>query len=139
MLAFPLSSATQYWHDMIASVAKDFHDSELGFAVADEEMFPNDLKALGLEDWGEDVAVGIYAPGELTELQSLAWGYTALIAESILNARSLIPNFDGTEYADLSLPTRPSEVPPAGGAYPRVPPRLCLSLPLWGPAPVPQL
>ena len=59
-----LPSATQYWHDLIASVAKDFRDSQLGFSVADEELFANDLKAMGLEDWGEDVAVGIYAPGE---------------------------------------------------------------------------
>ena len=57
--------ATQYWHDLIASVAKDFQDSGLIFAIADEEEYANDLKALGLADWGEDVAVGLFAPGPL--------------------------------------------------------------------------
>ena len=61
----PPPPATQYWHNMIASVAKDFQDSGLVFAVASEDEFPNDLKALGLAEWGEDVAVGLFAPGPL--------------------------------------------------------------------------
>ena len=46
-------------------MAKDFQDSGLIFAIADEEEYANDLKALGLADWGEDVAVGLFAPGPL--------------------------------------------------------------------------
>lgn len=46
-------------------MAKDFQDSGLIFAIADEEDYANDLKALGLADWGEDVAVGLFAPGPL--------------------------------------------------------------------------
>ena len=33
---------------------------QLTFALADEKEFPTDLKVLGLADWGEDVAVGIF-------------------------------------------------------------------------------
>ncbi len=61
-------TATQYWHDVIASVAKDFTGSELVFAIADEAsyMTVEDLKALGMSEWGEEVAVGIFAPGKGT-------------------------------------------------------------------------
>ncbi len=47
---------------MIASVAKDFKTSKskLSFAIAEEQDFQTDIKLLGLSDWGEDVAVGIF-------------------------------------------------------------------------------
>lgn len=35
----------------------------MSFAIANEQDFPTDLKALGFESWGEDVAVAIFAPG----------------------------------------------------------------------------
>ena len=54
---------TLYWHSLIADVAVNYKDSNLAFAIANEQDFPTDLKALGFESWGEDVAVGIYAPG----------------------------------------------------------------------------
>ncbi len=49
---------------MLASVAKDYTSAgkkQLAFAIADEQEFPTDIKLLGLSDWGEDVAVGIFA------------------------------------------------------------------------------
>ena len=55
--------ATRYWHHMIAKVASEFQEGSLHFVVADEEIFRNDLVEFGFQDWGEDVAVGIYAGG----------------------------------------------------------------------------
>jgi protein disulfide isomerase len=57
--------ATQYWHNMVASVANQFCDSDIVFAVANEEDYPDDLRALGLSEWGEEVAVALFAPGPL--------------------------------------------------------------------------
>jgi len=48
---------------MIAKVASEFQEELLRFVVADEEIFHNDLAEFGFQDWGEDVAVGIYAAG----------------------------------------------------------------------------
>lgn len=46
----------------MASVAKDFTSENLSFAIANEQSFPTDIKVLGMDDWGEDVTVGIFAP-----------------------------------------------------------------------------
>ncbi len=46
----------------MASVAKDFIDRNISFAIANEADFPVDIKIMGLEDWGEDISVGIFAP-----------------------------------------------------------------------------
>lgn len=54
--------ATTYWHNLIASVAKDFKDQDLSFAIANEDDFSADIKLLGMDDWGEDIVVGIFAP-----------------------------------------------------------------------------
>lgn len=54
---------TKYWHSLVADVAVKYKDSDLAFAIANEAEFQPDLKALGFGSWGEDVAVGIYAPG----------------------------------------------------------------------------
>ena len=56
-------TGTLFWHDLIASVAKDFKTSnpELSFAIANEADFEVDMKKLGLSDWGDDIAVGIWA------------------------------------------------------------------------------
>lgn len=51
-----------YWHNLIASVAKDFKDQDLSFAIANEADFATDIKVLGMDDWGEDITVGIFAP-----------------------------------------------------------------------------
>ena len=78
-------AATQYWHSMVAAVANQFRDSDIVFAVANEEDYPDDLRydiisgvashlhwrplppcrSLGLSEWGEEVAVGLFAPGPL--------------------------------------------------------------------------
>ena len=44
-------------------LAVEYTQSDLAFAIGDEKEFEKDLKALGFVDWGEDVAVGIFAPG----------------------------------------------------------------------------
>lgn len=46
-------------------MAKDFKDNkkDLIFAIANEDDFEADIKLLGLSETGEDVAVGIWAPG----------------------------------------------------------------------------
>lgn len=61
---FPLS-ATTYWHNLIASVASSFPGQDISFAIANEDDFLTDIKVLGLEDWGEDISVGIFAPGNV--------------------------------------------------------------------------
>lgn len=50
--------ATQFWRNKILEVAKDYRD--VTFAIADENTFENELKQLGLDDSGGDVAVGIW-------------------------------------------------------------------------------
>lgn len=60
-LAF-FPAATSYWHDTIASVAKDFRREDISFAIANEADFATDIKVLGLDDWGEDLTIGIFAP-----------------------------------------------------------------------------
>ena len=48
---------------MIAKVASEFQSEKLRFVIADEDVFRADMAEFGLTDWGEDVAVGIYAGG----------------------------------------------------------------------------
>ena len=43
-------------------MAKEFINHNISFAIANEEDFLTDIKILGLEDWGEDISVGIFAP-----------------------------------------------------------------------------
>ena len=50
--------ATQFWRKKILEVAKDYRD--ITFAIADENMFGDELKQLGLDDAGGDVAIGIW-------------------------------------------------------------------------------
>ena len=64
-LLFSLPIDTQYWHSVTAEVARQYMESDLIFAIADEVEFAVDLHSLGLGDWGEEVAVGIFAPGPL--------------------------------------------------------------------------
>jgi hypothetical protein len=51
----------------VASVAKDFKSNkkDLIFAIANEADFEADIKLLGLSETGGDVAVGIWAPGNI--------------------------------------------------------------------------
>lgn len=51
---------TQFIRNKVLAVAKDFVGSNLKFAISNEEEFEAEIKALGLEDSGEDVSVGIY-------------------------------------------------------------------------------
>lgn len=46
-------------------MAKDFKNQELSFAIANEDDFATDIKVLGMDDWGEDVIIGIFAPNNL--------------------------------------------------------------------------
>jgi len=55
--------ATKYWHHMIAKVASEFQSEKLRFVIADEQLFRADMAEFGFTDWGEDVAIGIYAGG----------------------------------------------------------------------------
>ena len=54
---------TKYWHSLLADVAVNFKATEIEFAIGQEEEFSHDLRALGLADWGEEVAIGLFAPG----------------------------------------------------------------------------
>ena len=51
---------TQYTRSMILEVAKKFKGSNLKFAISNEEEFEDEIKALGLEDSGNDVSIGVY-------------------------------------------------------------------------------
>lgn len=49
ILMFPYShvsmhTATRYWHGVVASVAQDFADSGILFAIANEADYPDDLR-----------------------------------------------------------------------------------------------
>ncbi|XP_023336039.1 probable protein disulfide-isomerase A4 [Eurytemora carolleeae] len=51
---------TQFVREKVLKVAKYFIDSNLRFALSNEEEFEDELKALGLEDSGADVNVACY-------------------------------------------------------------------------------
>jgi len=51
---------TQFIREKILSVAKHFVDSNLRFALSNEDEYEDELKALGLEDSGADVNVACY-------------------------------------------------------------------------------
>lgn len=51
---------TQFTRNMILEVAKKFKGSNLKFAISNEEEFEDEIKALGLEDSGNDVNIGVY-------------------------------------------------------------------------------
>lgn len=65
LTCFSCCAATTYWHGIIATVANDFKEQDISFAIADEVAFPTDIKVLGMDDWGEDIIVGIFAPHNL--------------------------------------------------------------------------
>jgi len=51
---------TQYIRKKIVEIAKHFTESNLRFAISNEDEFEDELKALGLEDSGADVNVACY-------------------------------------------------------------------------------
>jgi len=51
---------TQFIRNQIIEVAKHFLGSNLKFAISNEEEFETEIKALGLEDTGQDVSIGVY-------------------------------------------------------------------------------
>ncbi|QQP38011.1 Protein disulfide-isomerase [Caligus rogercresseyi] len=50
-----------YDHQYVVEVAKEYKSSNLRFAISNEEEFADEIKGLGLEDSGEDVAIGCYS------------------------------------------------------------------------------
>ena len=101
-----LSTDTKYWHSIVAEVGSQYMDGDLVFAVADEEEFAVDLHSLGLVDWGEEVAVGIFAPGPLK--------YAMKEEFSVENLKQFVDNF----HKDILLPYYSSEPPPKKGKGP---------------------
>lgn len=114
-----LSSATRYWHHIIAKVASEFQSEKLRFAIADEELFRADMAEFGFSDWGEDVAIGIYAGGphkfrmeeeEVTveTLREFVQGYldeslnvyikSESVSKSNLNSKALIKTIVGKNF-----------------------------------------
>ena len=57
-----LFSATQFWRQKVLEVAKDHRD--VTFAIANEQNFPEELKALALDDSGEEINVGCFDESE---------------------------------------------------------------------------
>jgi len=51
---------TQFIRNKIVDIAKHFTDSNLKFAISNEDEFEDELKSLGLEDSGADVNVACY-------------------------------------------------------------------------------
>merc|ERR1719330_2144567 len=51
---------TQFVRNKIVEIAKHFKDSNLRFAISNEDEFEEEIKSLGLEDSGSDVNVGCY-------------------------------------------------------------------------------
>lgn len=46
-------------------MAKEFINRNISFVIANEEDFLTEIKIMGLEDWGEDISVGIFAPNNV--------------------------------------------------------------------------
>uniref|UniRef100_W5N710 Protein disulfide-isomerase A4 n=1 Tax=Lepisosteus oculatus TaxID=7918 RepID=W5N710_LEPOC len=59
--SFDYRVATQFWRSKVLEVAQDF--PEYTFAIADEEDYAEELKALGLAESGEEVNAGILGEG----------------------------------------------------------------------------
>ena len=59
MLAI-LASDLDILRGQLLPIANKFSD-QLTVAISDEEEFEDELKSLGLDDWGEDVAMAIWA------------------------------------------------------------------------------
>ena len=78
----------------------------MAFAIADEADFPSDIRALGFASWGEEVAVGLFAPGPRKY---------RLMEE--LNRDSLIEFVDSFFEGDLE-PYYSSEIAPKKGTGP---------------------
>ena len=51
---------TQFIRKKVVEIAKHFTDSNLKFAISNEDEFEDELKAIGLEDSGSDVNVACY-------------------------------------------------------------------------------
>ena len=56
--SFDHKADTQFWRSKILNVANDYPD--IKFAIANDEEFESELKLFQLDDFGGDVAVGIY-------------------------------------------------------------------------------
>ena len=104
---------------MIAKVASEFRSEKLRFAIADEEVFRADIAEFGFTDWGEDVAIGIYAGGphkfrmeeeEVTSetLREFVQGYldeslnvyikSESVSRSNLNSKALVKTIVGKNF-----------------------------------------
>jgi len=51
---------TQFIRNKIVEIAKHFKESNLRFAISNEDEFEDEVKSLGLEDSGADVNIGCY-------------------------------------------------------------------------------
>lgn len=60
--SFEQRIATQFWRQKVLEVAKDHRD--VTFAIANEQNFPEELKALALDDSGEEINVGCFDESE---------------------------------------------------------------------------
>lgn len=101
-----LSTDTKYWHSVVTEVGSQYMDGDVVFAVADEEEFAVDLRSLGLGDWGEEVAVGIFAPGPLK--------YAMKEEFNVENLKQFVDDF----LKGILLPYYSSEPPPKKGKGP---------------------
>ena len=55
-----ITSDVDILRGQLLPIADKFSD-QLTVSVSDEEEFEDELKSLGLDDWGEDVAIAIWA------------------------------------------------------------------------------
>lgn len=57
--AYFLCADIDILREQLLPIADDF-SNHLTFAISDEEEFGDELKTLGFDDWGEDVAIAIW-------------------------------------------------------------------------------
>ena len=55
-----LTTEIQHWRNKLLPVAAEFR-GQVTMAMSDEEEFHQEMVLMGLGDWGEDVAVGLWA------------------------------------------------------------------------------
>ncbi len=79
---------TQFIRKKVLEVAKNFVGSNLKFAIANEEEFEDEIKALGFEDSGEDVNVGCFTEKQKFRMKSVEEFETEDLAEFIEDLRT---------------------------------------------------
>ena len=79
---------TQFIRNKILDIAKHFTDSNLKFAISNEDEFENEIKSLGLEDSGSDVSVACFTDKQKFRMEPVDDFESSDLAEFIEGLRT---------------------------------------------------